>query len=116
MSSYLLWSFQPILREELRNTPFRRSRSVILAAFAQAAELVPPGDQNSDYLAVVKNRLSRVGKSKHKKLILHLLFQQTLMHWRASQTSRAKVRLPKNDKTPHPEREEEAPTAPNGGD
>ena len=94
MTSYLLWSFQPILREELRNTPFRRSRSVILAAFAQAAELILPGDQDSDFLAVVKNRLARVKQSKYRKIVLHLFFQQTLRQWRASQTSRRKARLP----------------------
>jgi hypothetical protein len=96
LASYLLWEFKVSLRAEIRNTPYSRSLSVILAAFAHASELVPPESDDGDYVATIKNRLNRLQDSKKKKLILHLLFQQTRMQWRASMRLRAKVRKHRN--------------------
>jgi hypothetical protein len=92
LTSHLLWYVNEGLRTELQGTFFRRSRLTILTAFAQAAELVQPDDEDGDSVAAIKNRVARSKKSKSRKLILHLLWQQTMMQWRTSQKMRANAR------------------------
>jgi hypothetical protein len=66
MESFILWSEKDEIRKQIAETEFGRGLEVLLAAFAYAARLIP--DKGIDgYLDLIKQRASRVSRSKKKR-------------------------------------------------
>jgi hypothetical protein len=69
--SAVLWLAKQQIRKYLESTPFKRKLEVAVAAFAYAARLVPgpePKNGTADYVHMIKQRVSRVERSKAKRV------------------------------------------------
>ena len=65
IESHLILLAKEGLLEKINGSPFERQSSLLLAALAYAAELVPyVENENSDYVGTVKTRVSRAERSK----------------------------------------------------
>ena len=68
IESFVLWAQKKEIRKQIACTPLARKLEVILAAFAYAAKLVlpKPSEGTDGFVALVKQRISRVSRSKRK--------------------------------------------------
>jgi hypothetical protein len=80
MNSYILWYEKNKIRGQIASTPFARKLEVILAAFAYAAKLVPePPNGIAGYVALIKQRVSRVARSEGKRTEAQLSLLRTML-------------------------------------
>lgn len=90
----LLWIEKKEIRKHIESTPFRRKLEVILTAFAYAAKLVPePSNGMVGYLDLIKQRVSRVSRSKAKHTEAYAFFLRTNL---AMAESNSKVGMRRN--------------------
>jgi hypothetical protein len=74
LESHLLLMTYNKLSSHIKRTPWKRKATVLIAAFAYAARLVPSGSPGSDLVRAIKMRLSRARRSeKHIVYTLRLL-------------------------------------------
>jgi hypothetical protein len=69
IESHILWAEKKQIRKRIAGTPLARKLEVMLAAFAYAAKLVlpKPGKGTDGYVALIKQRVSRVSRSEGKR-------------------------------------------------
>jgi hypothetical protein len=80
VESFILWLEKDEIRKQISGTAFARKLEVILAAFAYAAKLVPmPGKRSFGYVALIKQRVSRVSRSKEKQYQASAFFLRTML-------------------------------------
>jgi hypothetical protein len=80
MNSYILWDEKNKIRGQIAGTPFARKLEVVLAAFAYAAKLVPePRNGIAGYVALIKQRVSRVSRSEIKRIEVQLSILRTML-------------------------------------
>jgi hypothetical protein len=90
----LLWIEKKEIRKHIESTPFRRKLEVILTAFAYAAKLVPELSNGMvGYLDLIKQRVSRVSRSKAKHTEAYGFFLRTSL---AMAESNSKVGMRRN--------------------